>query len=124
MKQIIKKPLISEKSFSASSNGKFSFIGNFKTDKIEAKDYIENVFKVKVEKINSLSIKGKVKRVKGKLGTRNNVKKFIVTLKKGQKISLFEAEKEEKPEKKKLTTVDNKEKTKKIEKTKEDKLNK
>ncbi len=109
MKQIIKKPLISEKSFTASSDGKFSFIADYKTDKIAAREYIENMFKVKVEKINSQNIDGKIKRVKGKIGKRNNQKKIIVTLKKGQKIALFETDTEEK-------TADKKEEKAKVKK--------
>lgn len=99
MKQIIKKPLISEKSFAESSVGKFIFTVDKDINKIEAKKYLEEIFKVDVIKVNSVNIKGKIKRTKGMLGKRSNIKKMIFQLKKNQKISLFEAEKEEKSEK-------------------------
>ncbi len=99
LKQIIKKPLISEKSFTESSNGKFIFSVDKNISKIDAKKYIEEIFKVNVVKVNSVKIQGKVKRTKNGLGKRSDIKKMIFQLKKNQKIALFEAEKEEKPQK-------------------------
>ncbi len=96
MKQIIKKPLISEKSFALSNEGKYCFITETNIDKISAKEHIERMFKVTVTKINIQSVEGKTKRVRGKSGKRDNFKKIIATLKKGQSIRLFESEKEDK----------------------------
>lgn len=78
-----------------SSVGKYSFVTEKTTDKLQAKEVVESMFKVNVEKINSQIVKGKVKSVKGKKGKRSDLKKIVFTLKKGQKIALFEAEKEE-----------------------------
>lgn len=95
MKLSLKKPLISEKSFAMSSVGKYSFVTDINIDKLQAKEVVESMFKVNVEKINSQIVKGKIKSTKGKKGKRSDLKKIVFTLKKGQKIALFEAEKEE-----------------------------
>ena len=107
----IKKPLISEKSFLLASSGKDSFIVDSKISKNEAKTSIEKILGVKVVSVNSANICGKVKRVKGKIGRRQNYKKVIFTLKPGQKIDLFEIEdktndkKETKAERKSIKEV-------------------
>lgn len=77
------------------SVGKYSFITDINIDKLQAKEVVESMFKVNVEKLNSQIVKGKVKSVKGKKGKRSDLKKIVFTLKKGQKIALFEAEKDE-----------------------------
>ena len=92
MNKIIKNPLISEKSFSLATNGKYSFIAPCDLDKNEAKKKIEDIFNVNVIKINSYTVKGKIKKTKGVSGKRKNIKKFLFTLKEKQKIDLFEVE--------------------------------
>ena len=56
--------------------------------KLEVKSSIEKIFSVKVKSINTILIKGKVKRFKGVLGRRSNTKKAIVTLAPGNTIDL------------------------------------
>jgi len=94
MKQIVKKPIISEKSFAAAGIGKFSFIADKNSNKESLKKVIEDIYKVEVIKVNTQNVDGKLKRSKGKIGKRDDFKKIVVTLKKGQKIALFEAEKD------------------------------
>ena len=68
MNKIIKNPIISEKSFSQASNGKYSFIAPTDLDKMEAKKKIEEIFNVNVIKINSYNVIGKTKKSRGFTG--------------------------------------------------------
>ena len=56
--------------------------------KLEVKSSIEKIFSVKVKSVNTIILKGKVKRFKGVLGRRSNTKKAIVTLAPGNTIDL------------------------------------
>lgn len=96
MKQIIKKPIVSEKSFSQAALGKFTFLVDPKYSKTEITSVLSDLYNVEIEKINSFNSEGKKKRTRGKIGKRDNYKKVIVTLKHGQKIDLFETESDEK----------------------------
>jgi len=87
--------------------GKYSFVSAKILNKIEAKNQIEKLFKVNVIKINSSNISGKLKISRGHKGKRDNIKKFIFTLKDKQKIDLFDIEDAEK-NKSKETSVDKK----------------
>lgn len=93
MNKVIKNPHISEKSFADASVGKYCFLVSKNINKFEAKSKIEEMFSVNVIKINSSIIQGKIKSVKGKKGKRSDVKKITFSLKKNQKIDLFEVEK-------------------------------
>lgn len=86
------RPIISEKSFLLASENKYTFSCPVKLSKTEAKNIIENLYKVDVSKINTMKPKGKIKVTRGKVGRRQDIKKFIFTLKKGQKIDLFDIE--------------------------------
>ena len=57
-------------------------------NKIQIKDAIEEIYKVKVKSVNTTSIKGKLKRVRQAQGRTASWKKAIVTLKEGQKIEV------------------------------------
>lgn len=87
------KPVITEKSFERAKNGWYTFILERKMDKARARKIIEEVFKVKVEGIKNVTIKGKVKkslRTKS-LIKKSDFKKFLVKLGKDQKIDIFES---------------------------------
>lgn len=88
-KQVIARPVISEKSFAAEENGKYIFRVSPDANKTIVKKNVEEMFKVKVDKVNIVTIPGKKKRVGRIYGKRNDVKKAIVTLKKGEKIKEF-----------------------------------
>lgn len=91
--KLIVKPLISEKSLKAIDlYNKYTFIVENASNKIEIEKYIEKTFSVKVLDIQTIVNSGKIVRFgkKRTLGRRSDFKKAIVTLKKGDKINLFD----------------------------------
>ena len=76
---IIRKPLLTEKINSFKNLGKYSFVVEIKASKYYIKKAIESIFKVKVIKINTINVNGKVKIFKGKKGRRSRYKKAIIT---------------------------------------------
>jgi large subunit ribosomal protein L23 len=86
--RILQRPLVTEKSTNGSQFGQVSFVVAPDATKPEIKQAVEKVFGVKVQKVNTSVLKGKVKRFKGVLGTRSDIKKAIVTLAEGQTIDV------------------------------------
>ena len=86
--QIILNPLVTEKSTQQSEFNKMVFSVPLNATKQEVKLSIEKIFSVKVKAVNTILLKGKVKRFKGILGRRSNTKKAIVTLAPGNTIDL------------------------------------
>ncbi|MFZ5645239.1 MAG: 50S ribosomal protein L23 [Bacillota bacterium] len=89
-RDILKKPLITEKSMDLVQENKYTFIVDPNSNKIEIKKAVEELFKVKVEKVHTIRYKARFKRVRGKIGRFSGFKKAIVTLKEGDKIEIFE----------------------------------
>ena len=89
-RDILRRPVVTEKTMALLEDNKYSFLVDMKANKSEIKKAVEQIFKVKVEKVNTLIVKGKPKRVRNSLGRTSDVKKAIVTLKSGDKIELFE----------------------------------
>ncbi|MDP1732156.1 MAG: 50S ribosomal protein L23 [Devosia sp.] len=85
---VIRNPVVTEKSTMASEHGQVVFDVAMDATKTEIKAAVEALFSVKVKAINTLVRKGKVKRFRGKIGVRNDVKKAIVTLVDGQSIDI------------------------------------
>ena len=85
---IIKAPVITEKSQIQKENGQYVFKVDPKANKTEIKLAIEKIFNVKVTKISTLNEKPKKKRVGRYTGLTNRSKKAIVTLAEGQTIEL------------------------------------
>ena len=85
---IIKAPVITEKSQIEKENGKYTFKVDPKANKTEIKLAIEKIFNVKVVKISTINEKPKKKRVGRYTGLTNRSKKAIVTLAEGQTIEL------------------------------------
>jgi len=85
---LIRVPVITEKSTSLSKINQYVFMVHLKANKSSIKKVIEQIFSVNVKSINILNYKGKVKRFKGIIGHRSNVKKAIVCLDKNDKIDL------------------------------------
>lgn len=85
---IIKAPVITEKSQLAKEEGKYTFKVDPKANKIEIKSAIEKIFNVKVKSIRTLNEKPKKRRVGRYTGLTNRSKKAIVTLEDGQTIDL------------------------------------
>lgn len=85
---IIRRPVVTEKSTMASEANQVVFDVAVDATKPEIKAAIEQLFSVKVTAVNTLLRKGKVKRFRGRIGTRNDVKKAVVTLADGQSIDI------------------------------------
>lgn len=84
---ILRQPVISEKSFAKAEEGKYVFWVSTTANKITVKEAVEKAFKVDVRNVNTLNLKGKLKSFGRKsVGKRKDRKKAIVTLKKGQEI--------------------------------------
>ena len=83
---ILKKPITTEKSTNLQQFNQYSFIVSKDSNSNEIKNAIETVFKVKVLKINTSIVRGKMKSFKGTFGFRKDVKKAIITLKEGNTI--------------------------------------
>jgi large subunit ribosomal protein L23 len=88
MLDVIVSPSITEKATYLSEQNKIVFKVNKYAKKDSIKRSIEKIFKVNVIKINTINLKGKTKIVKGKKTKKPNLKKAIITLKKGQTIDL------------------------------------
>lgn len=89
-RDIIKKPVVTEKSMGLVEENKYTFIVDMGANKIEIRQAVEELFNVKVDKVRTMRVKGKTKRVRNRWGKTPDRKKAIVTLKEGQKIQLFE----------------------------------
>lgn len=98
---IIKKAVVSEKSFQMAAEGKFCFIVDKKADKKMIAEVVAKLFNIEVLGVNIVNYLGKKKQTKKGSGRRSDYKKAIITAKKGQKIDLFEVEKEQKNDKQK-----------------------
>ena len=85
---LIKKPVITEKSTANAQFNKYIFEVRKDANKINIKKTIEDIYKVKVQKLNSLNVKSKPKVFKGQRGTRSELKRIIVTLKEGNTIDM------------------------------------
>ena len=86
--EILKAPVITEKSQIAKSEGKYTFKVSPKATKTEIKEAIEKIFNVKVSAIRTINVKPKKRRVGRYTGLTNRTKKAIVTLAEGQTIDL------------------------------------
>ena len=84
----ILSPVITEKATLLSEQNKVVFRVSADASKDEIAAAVEELFKVKVTKVNTLVTKGKTKRFKGIMGRRIDVKKAIVTLAEGQTIDI------------------------------------
>lgn len=93
MNGLILTPKISEKAINLAEQGRYVFEVPTSTNKVEVARAVESVFKVKVTDVNMMITKGKLKRFRQIKGKRRDIKKAIVTLKKGDTIKLFEGAK-------------------------------
>lgn len=87
--EIIKYPIITDKATRLLENNQYSFIVNPNATKITIRSSIENLFAVKVIKINTCNLPKKKKRVGKFIGWKSQYKKAIVTLAEGDTINLF-----------------------------------
>ena len=83
---IIHKPMMTEKSTNLNQFNQYTFVVDKNSNSHEIQQAIEKIFKVKVIKINTAIIRGKVKSFKGNIGYKKDLKKAIVTLADGNTI--------------------------------------
>ena len=86
---IILKPVVSEKSYANSDMGQYTFVVAQSANKVQIKQAIEQIFKVKVTNVNTLNRQGKRTRTRTGYGRRVNEKRAIVTVAEGQTIDIF-----------------------------------
>ena len=87
-RDIIKAPIITEKSSELAANNVITFSVDVRANKTQIKQAIEKIFNVKVDSVNTINVKPKKKRVGRYVGKTNKVKKAIVKLKEGSSIEL------------------------------------
>ena len=89
--EIIIRPIVSERSFSGMELNKYTFEVAKDANKYQIKDAVEEIFGVKVAKVNTIKLPGKWKRMGVHVGKRSDIKKAIVTLTAdSKKIEIFE----------------------------------
>ncbi|MCQ2362199.1 MAG: 50S ribosomal protein L23 [Acidaminococcaceae bacterium] len=89
-RDIIKRPVITEKTQAMMNENKYTFEVPMTANKVEIRQAIEAIFNVKVERVNTVRVLGKTKRMGRFQGKRSDYKKAIVKLVEGSKITLFE----------------------------------
>jgi large subunit ribosomal protein L23 len=88
---LIRKPIITEKAGDAKDKlNKITFSVDPRANKMEVKKAVENIFKVKVDKINIINVKGKPKKLGRSSGKRADWKKAVVTVSEGHTIEVFD----------------------------------
>jgi large subunit ribosomal protein L23 len=88
---IIEQPLLTEKNVNHSDQGKYVFRVARDANKIEIRQAIEAIYKVPVKGVNTMNVRGEMRRVgRGRPGRQPSWKKAIVTLEPGNALELFE----------------------------------
>lgn len=96
MTTVVLKPVITEKSMNMAANGVYMFDVSSRANKPLVATAVKEQFKVDATQVRILIIKGKVKKFKGISGQRKDKKRAYVTVKKGQKIAVFDINEEAK----------------------------
>lgn len=86
---ILLGPVVSEKSFELSDQGKYVFFVHTDANKTEIKNAVQQIFDVKVTGVNTINRQGKVKRTRFGFGKRNNTKRAIISVANGEVINVF-----------------------------------
>ena len=90
-RDILIKPIVTEKSTALMEERKYTFCVPLSATKTQIRQAVEQIFKVKVQAVNTMRYEGKMKRLGRTQGRRSDWKKAVVTLKPGETIELFEA---------------------------------
>jgi len=88
MFDIVRTPVITEKATNASEHSQVIFRVPLTATKRQVRAAIEGLFNVKVTAVNTVRVRGKLKRFRGRLGQRPDYKKALVTLGEGQRIDV------------------------------------
>ena len=89
-RDVLIRPLVTEKTSGMMQDNKYTFEVALKATKTEIRQAVEKIFNVQVEKVATIRVLGKVKRMGRTQGKRSDYKKAIVTLKAGESIEFFE----------------------------------
>jgi len=88
-RDILIRPVISEKSYRLADEGKYTFIVRPDANRTQIRQAVEAIFRVKVTGVNTLNRPGKRRRTRHGWGKRPDTKRAVVTLAEGHKIDLF-----------------------------------
>ena len=88
-RDILLRPVVSEKSYGLLDEGKYTFVVAPDANKTQIKQAVEEVFRVKVTGVNTLNRQGKRRRTRFGYGKRVDTKRAIVTLADGDRIDIF-----------------------------------
>lgn len=88
-RDVILRPVVSEKSYNLLDEGKYTFIVAPDANKTEIKIAIEAIFNVKVTSVNTLNREGKRRRTRFGIGKKADTKRAIVTVAEGESIDIF-----------------------------------
>ncbi len=88
MYDLIRRPVVTEKSTLGGENNQVTFRVPLKATKPQIRAAVQGLFGVKVTAVNTIRVRGKWKRVRGRLGRRSDYKKAIVTLAEGDSIDV------------------------------------
>ncbi len=88
-RDILIKPVVSEKSYGLLDDNKYTFVVSPDANKTEIKIAVEKVFGVRVTAVNTMNRQGKRKRTRSGFGKRADTKRAIVTLAEGETIDIF-----------------------------------
>ena len=88
-RDILLRPVVSEKSYGLLDEGKYTFIVAPSANKTQIKQAVEEVFRVKVTGVNTLNRQGKRRRTRFGWGKRVDTKRAVVTLAEGDRIDIF-----------------------------------
>ena len=89
-RDILIRPIVSEKSTDLLQDNKYTFLIPIKANKVQVHQAVEQIFKVKVQSVNTIRMIGKTKRMGKSVGKRSDYKKAIVPLVPGNQIEIFE----------------------------------
>src|SRR3954469_19677197 len=87
-RDVLVKPVISEKSYALLDENKYTFIVDPRANKTQIRQAVEAVFSVKVLGVNTINRQGKRKRTRTGYGKRKDTKRAIVTLAEGERIDI------------------------------------
>ena len=88
-RDVLLKPVISEKSYRLADDGKYTFLVAPGANKTQIRQAVEQVFRVKVTGVNTINRPGKRRRTRYGWGKRPDTKRAIVTLAAGERIDVF-----------------------------------
>ncbi len=90
--RVLIRPVVSEKSYALMENNVYVFVVDPSATKVDVRRAVEEAFRVRVDRVNTLNRKGKVRRNRrtNTVGRRSDTKRAIVTLHEGDSIDLFE----------------------------------